>query len=527
MSMLNSKEGQLRTSPWAMLVEACRQYPQATVTLDRGLATAPEAGTRLTLAQLELIIQLTAARLREQGAQRYARLVVLRENNFDVVVLACAAGLLGCVPVLLNAANPRDRITALLDQLNDAYLVTEVRLLEGLDPDTARSYTERDAVWVVDDAAATDDRPDDAHRDNHPQADVRLADVTNVPADTPAMVTTTSGTTGIPKLVLHSARGFGNHIRSQSRRSKLLRMSGTFAVALALTHIRTMSLVIGSLQAGLSVVVLTDPSPQSMLRALQEAPVQYLETYPNVYLRMEGLDLGAAGPLRDVRIFFSTFDALHPRSVRTMLNASRRAHPLFIQTYGQSELGLVSVRVYTRSSAYRAEGRCVGYTVPGLSQVKLGGEGRESHGSDTYRPILAKTRTRFAAYLGQHARRSDGYKEWWPTGDLGYRSKWRCLHLADREIDNPGFDSLLRLEDSILDLLPELSEAIVVPTGDKQALAVVATHEDAQLSTQRWEIVTARLPISVYKQISWDDFPRTPTWKVKRIPLRESLGLNS
>jgi acyl-coenzyme A synthetase/AMP-(fatty) acid ligase len=524
MSILNPKDGQLRASPWAMLLEACRQYPQATVTLDRGLAVAPEAGTRFTLAQLEPIIQRTAARLRERGVQRYSRLVILRESNFDIVVLACAAGLVGCVPVLLNAGNPRDRITALLDQLNDAYLVTGGGQLESLAPDTARSFTERDAVWVVDDAAATEDRPDDAHGDNHLQADV-----TNVPADTPTMVTTTSGTTGIPKLVLHSARGFGNHIRSQSRRSKLLRMSGTFAIALALTHIRTMSLVVGSLRAGLSVVVLTDPSPQSMLRTLQETPVHYLETYPNVYLRMEGLDLGAGGPLREVRIFFSTFDALHPRSVRAMLNASRRAHPLFIQTYGQSELGLVSVRVYTRSSAYRADGRCVGYPVPGLSQVKLGGEDQENRGHDggMYRPILAKTRTRCAAYLGQYAQRSKGSKEWWPTGDLGYRSKWGCLHLADREIDNPGFDSLLRLEDSILDLLPELSEAIVVPTDGKQTMAVVATHEDAPLSTQRWEIVTARLPISSYKQISWDDFPRTPTWKVKRIPLRESLGLNS
>ncbi len=528
MSILNTRDREFRTSPWAMLLEACQQHPRTSVALDRGLAAAPELGTRFNLGQLEPIIHLTAARLRERGAQRYSRLIILRENNFDIIVFACAAGLVGCVPVLLNAANPPDRIAALLDQLSDAYLVTGSGQLEGLNPALARSFTEHDAIWVIDGPAATGERPDDVQGDSHSKADVMPADVTKVPAGTPTMVTTTSGTTGIPKLVLHSARGFGNHIRSQSRRSRLLGMSGTFAVGLALTHIRTISLVVGSLAAGLSVVVLTDPSPASMLRTLQEVPVQYLETYPNVYLRMEVLDLGAGGPLREVRIFFSTFDALHPRSVRTMLNASRRAHPLFIQTYGQSELGLVSVRVYTRSSAYRADGRCIGYPVPGLSQVKLGGEDQEDRGHEKglYHPILAKTWTRHVGYLGLYARRNKDFKEWWPTGDLGYRSKWGCLHLADREIDNPGFGSLLRLEDSILDLLPELSEVIVVPTGGKQAMAVVATHEDVPLSMERWGLVTARLSISSYRQISWDDFPRTPTWKVKRIVLRESLGLN-
>ena len=71
-----------------------------------------------------------------------------------------------------------------------------------------------------------------------------------------------------------------------------------------------------------------------------------------------------AQPLASVRLFVNGFDAPHPRTIATLLGASRRRFPLYAQGYGQTEIGLVTGRLYTRARAGHADSRCVGLPRP-------------------------------------------------------------------------------------------------------------------------------------------------------------------
>ncbi len=53
-------------------------------------------------------------------------------------------------------------------------------------------------------------------------------------------------------------------------------------------------------------------------------------------------------PFASVKFFSSTFDAIHPRTMSQLLNASSRRGPLFFQIYGQSEVGPAVGRAYFR-----------------------------------------------------------------------------------------------------------------------------------------------------------------------------------
>ncbi len=69
-------------------------------------------------------------------------------------------------------------------------------------------------------------------------------------------------------------------------------------------------------------------------------------------------------PFASVKVFSSTFDAIHPATMSRLLKSSTRRGALFFQIYGQSEVGPAVGRAYFRPFAHKANGRCVGWAMP-------------------------------------------------------------------------------------------------------------------------------------------------------------------
>jgi acyl-coenzyme A synthetase/AMP-(fatty) acid ligase len=128
-------------------------------------------------------------------------------------------------------------------------------------------------------------------------------------------------------------------------------------------------------------------------------------------------------------------------------------------------------------------------------------------------------------YLGQsedYVAKLDG--DWWNMEDIGYRSRWGCLHLVDRQVDQtPGVTSLLEVEDVVLSRLPQLSEIVLIPTA-AGATPIVCTHGDERFDRQAWRNATRDLPaLGEPLHVRWDRLPRTGTWKVRRLHVRELI----
>jgi acyl-coenzyme A synthetase/AMP-(fatty) acid ligase len=130
------------------------------------------------------------------------------------------------------------------------------------------------------------------------------------------------------------------------------------------------------------------------------------------------------------------------------------------------------------------------------------------------------------SYFGEQERYDanlDG--KWWRTGDVGYRSKFGCLHMLDREADKiPGVSSNLEIEDIVLDRLEELLELVVVPGPESEPIPVVCTTNDKPLDPGRWRAAVAEFPqLADPIQIPLAQLPRTATLKTRRIELSRRL----
>ncbi|MBZ4320817.1 class I adenylate-forming enzyme family protein [Streptomyces huiliensis] len=487
--------------------------------LDHDLDVLPEAGRRLTVRRLADAVADLANRLAAGGVGPGRHVVICKAPNFDLWLLATAVERVGAVPVMLSHHLDPASVAALLARLDRPYLITDGPGLRALTEGGVDLTELTRGVIGVGDAgpgavalAALD-------------GTVPVRPVLRGP-DEPAMITHTSGTTGLPKLVVHTPRTMRARLRPQLFLLGLMRKRGTVAIHLPFGHSRTFAALSLCLLQGMPALLVKDGEPDAVAAFFAERRPWLIEALPNSFLAWEELADDARRPFASVKYFSSTFDAIHPRTVRRLLGASaRRAQ--FFQIYGQSEVGPAAGRPYYRPLARWMDGRCVGYPLPGSARVRLvsrdgGRPSRRNPGLIEVRwDGLAKTyhgeRERYDAQL------HDG---WWRTGDVGYRTLFGCLHLLDREFDAiPGVSSNLEIEDVLLDRLAELAEVVVVPGPEGTAVPVVCTHRDEPLDTDRWRAATAAYPLLADPvRIPLAELPRTATLKTRRVELSRRLA---
>ncbi|HET8662651.1 MAG TPA: class I adenylate-forming enzyme family protein [Micromonosporaceae bacterium] len=485
--------------------------------LDHDLDTLPDAGRHLTAAELARHVDDLASRLWAAGVRPGEHIAIHKTANFDVWVLATAAARIGAVPVMLSPALDGATVGALLNRLDQPNLLTDVPKLDALADVRVTDLTKR--VIIV-----TGCRPGAVSL-------TALAGSPRVPpvfraADEPALITHTSGTTGLPKLVVHTPRTMGARITPQWWLLSLLRRQETVAIHISFVHSRMFAAMALALLRAMPVLLMNESDPDQAAQFFLTHRPGLIEALPNSFMEWEGLTDDPRKPFASVKYFSSTFDAMHPRTMSRLLRSSERREPLFFQIYGQSEVGPAVGRPYFLRSAHRTDGRCVGYPMPGSARVRVVGRNgkRPSERNPGFIEVgwvgLAKT------YFGEQERfDANMHDGWWRTGDVGYRTKLGCLHMLDREVDMiPGVRSILEVEDLVLSRLEELSELVVVPGAKSEPIPVICTNDDQPLDRDRWRAAVVDFPqLADPVQIPHAELPRTATLKVKRIELSRWL----
>ncbi|MEV8594743.1 class I adenylate-forming enzyme family protein [Streptomyces sp. NPDC052012] len=497
--------------------QAAKKYPDSLLYLDRPFDLAPELGLRPTYAQVAELVEDTAARLYAAGVRPGDTVAVFKSHNADILFLACAIGRVGAVPAMFAPFLEWPTVVKMTARLKPDHFVTDPAVLEGAGDHFGELRGHAPSVLLAHgDAAGLPSLAGTVPGEAPPYPDL--------PHDAPALITHTSGTTGVPKLVAAARRGTQLPIDTQARMAKLLRYRETFAMCISFVHARTYAALATALQLGIGIAPLADADVDSVREVLSECRPGCVEAHPNMYLHWEELAGIPDGPFERVRIFMSTFDAIHPRSIRTLLGASRRRSPLFIQSYGQTETGPVTMRIYTRRNIRKADGRCVGFVFPGMTRARIRPRPQDKGTRNGY--IQAKSSGVALTYVGQqelYDERCEG--GWWNLQDIGHRSRWGCVHLLDREFDQTdSLESLLAAEDSLIEALPELTEAVFVRVGET-VRPVVCTRRDRPLDRAAWRAAVAHLPeLPEPVHIAWAQMPHTATWKVKRNVLAAGLA---
>lgn len=494
--------------------------------LDRPFDVAPGDGTRYTVGDLAALVARLSGALYEQGLRKGDRLAIIKENHHDVVLLAAAAARIGALPAMISSTIKAENLRIMMTRLRPRVLVADPAALAAADRIGTRLVGPDVAIIAAGRAAAPSGVPtfDDLRDAPVPPADP-VAD------DEPMIATHTSGTTGVPKFVVHSA---ATTIRVNTKLETApiprlsIRRADTVAACFAFMHIRAITWTVAQLvRPPAKVVIMADPTPKSVIDTLGEHRPTTLEACPNLYQLWEGLTQTHPQLFTGVRTFFSTFDAIHPSTVRKFMAVPRR-RPLWVQSWGQSEVGPVSIGVLTRRMV--ADDRAnadnnVGWPVPFVThfrvvdpqtrrRVKRGEEGL----------VLVRTRGRCLTYLGEHDRHQEKrWDGWWNTGDIGVRTKTGAIRILDREVDLiPGMSGI-ELESLLLHRLDSATEVVVLGVPGGRPRPVLSTA-DGVLDPEVWHAATADLPeLDEPVVIPWEDFPRTATWKVRRFELREQI----
>lgn len=488
--------------------------PSTPITLDHDLAVFPEAGRRLTVAQYADHVDDLAARLWAAGVRPDEHVVIYKTANADHWMLASAVSRIGAVVVNISPALDPATLGVLMERLGEPTLLTDGTKLDLLADLPLKDLTRR----VI---TSADDRP----------GSVSLAGLAGSPRvkpvvrhiDDAAVITHTSGTTGIPKLVVHTARTQGIRLVPQWRLLALMRKRETVAIHVPFVHSRMVAAMSLALLRATPVLLMRETDPAGVAEQFLKHRPALIEALPNSLMEWENLTEDPRAPFASVKVFSSTFDAIHPGTMSKLLKSSHRRGALFFQIYGQSEVGPAVGRAYFRHSAHKANGRCVGWAMPlGAARVRVVPRGghtpSEKHpGSiEVAWPGIAKS------YYGEQERYDENRDgEWWRTGDVGYRTRFGCLHMLDREVDMiPGVRSSLEIEDVVLSALSELTELVVVQGPDGTPVPVVCTVDDEPLDTARWRKAVARFPqLGDPVQIKNSELPRTATLKVQRLEL--------
>lgn len=495
--------------------------------LSRPFDIAGDGGLCYTVEQLAELVRTAAGWFTAAGLRRGDRVAIVKDNHWDYDLLACAAVRIGALPAQISAQLPPETLQILLKRLEPALLVTTTGVL------AAARDAQTDLGGIV---ART------LSLDGPAPGVLCLDDVRGQPAggpqrrgdDEPLVVNHTSGTTGVPKLVVHSTNTIIRRLAGfEAVRWPLIgvRRDDTVATASSFAHGRTFCWTASVYcLAPRRVLIVADLDPRNAAAVLQAHPPTTLEALPAAFVRWQPMTARPDNPLRDVRMFVSTYDAMHPSTVRDYLAASRRRRPIWMQGWGQTETGPLTFRFLTRRSLAAAAQRHpttrnLGRPVPLRTRLRVV-DPQSFEPVPRGRPglVLARTRARCLGYLGEPERfagKTDG--PWWNTGDVGIRTRGGNLLFLDREIDLIPETSCVELEDVLDDRVPDLLECVVLGVPGHQPLPVVVTGS-GWLDPAVWRAATADLPaLADPVLLRWEDLPRTGTGKVRRLELRARL----
>lgn len=495
----------------AMFDEALRRNPYQRITLDHPLDVAPKAGTDLSVYHCALLVVDLAAALHDLHVRPGEKVVIYKQDAFDILLLACAVSRAGGIPVPLSPSLPGDTVVELVRRVGRPHLITDERTLMDRLPTDIGVHTTGIALVAGQAAGATSLRP--VH-------DEGARPLPGPSPDRPALITHTSGTTDLPKLVVHSARTLEARYRPQAAAARLLiRQRETVAMHISFVHSRLITVLAIALRRGFPMIIVRDPAAERVAELFATHRPGILEAHPNAFIEWEALATDSREPLANVKYVSSTFDAIHPRTVAKLLAASRRSQPIQLQLYGQSEVGPAVGRATKMRHAGKVNGRCVGFPFPGMTTIRIVARGGKQPSAQTPGHIEVRTDGRALTYLGEEVRflhqLNDG---WWRMGDVGYRTKSGCLHISDREVDLiPEFGSALEVEDILMSRIDTLREVVLIATEHQAPTPVVVTKDGSVLDHALWRAATADLPEMLPPvQMEMDDIPRTATLKVRR-----------
>ncbi|AKE01226.1 hypothetical protein XU06_30335 (plasmid) [Rhodococcus erythropolis] len=496
---------------------------------------AVDSGTRLTFADLDDASRRCVTLLRELGVTPGDRVALLTLPSTVHLVAWLSVVRLGAIPVVLHT-----RETAQL----------QVRLCEKFEVDTvlydrslanvAHSMTEQ-CARPLSMVALRSAAPPGTASDGGPELPRDLAAhdpaaYLHQPAeDDPAVIILSSGTTSLPKGLVHSHRNLIDASRTALALYAGLRPGQRVIVPYSTAFTASYATILPFLNAGACTVFLEKFDLANYQSTIRAERITHVSLTPTMWRKL--LNLPAAPDTYD-SVTVAQF-AAEPMDSTTLQKIRETVATTVVQAYGSTEtLAFVTVNVTADMDGDRlvsvgrpfvnTEVRIIrrGGTVDDILPTGSLGEvavnsphvAQQVWGDDKVTASLLHTA-------------EDG-RRWWRSGDLGRLDEGGFLFLEGRSDDmiiSGGINIMPTAIEEVLLSHPSVVEAAVVglphPDWGEQVHAFVVTN-DPNLTGADFENFAVSSALSGYQRPREyhivDSLPRTATNKLSRRVLRES-----
>jgi acyl-coenzyme A synthetase/AMP-(fatty) acid ligase len=479
----------------------------------------------LDLAGLDERIRSRAATLHGLGVRPRDPVVVSATDAADVVLSFLALARLGAIPALLNVKVPAEIAALYIRRLRATGVLGDTTRLAGL------RGQELDAPVLADvqDLAGDPGQAPPPYRHH---------------ADDPVAITHSSGTTGVPKAVVHSHSSLYAAIRHRLR-MPLAQGTERLLSALPGPHAATLIATNQALSNGTELALLSSQSGAAVLDRIERWTPTGVLGFAATWGDLARIDLSGRD-LDSVSIWWNTGDCAHEAHIRRLVAVGSRTvfrrgegrvrvpGSVFIDGLGSSEMGHSHFHI-THTSETSRYGRCIGRPHTFAEPVVMDPDGNQLP-PGVPGELGTKSPTLALGYWNDSVTtfrtRVDGY---FLTGDVVYRDSDGYFYHLDRLVDSVDLGGGVTLytamsEEKVLRACPDVADCTVVAIrdGDRTVTDVLLQlapgfAEAADLGSRVTAALDPAVAATVRQVVVVDDaaIPFGPTGKVRKFALRE------
>ena len=483
--------------------------------------TDGETRTDFSLRDLDHLIQSWSVWYYERGVRPRDRVAVFPSDSVAYFVHYSAIAQIGGIAVLINAKAPRDSAVALAGRTGAAGLYTDRERLDRISPDLDKLALQW--IEVAEDMPSPPSAtlPDEWRFRHH--------------IDDPVGMMHSSGTTGLPKPVIHTHRTIleGPKFRAVDYKEE---PDARIMTALPQSHQGTISFTSYAVLAGQPLLAWRDVTGAELAEAVPVHRPTMVMAFGHAYPELAALPT-PPGALDSVNIWVSMGDAVHERHLKNVL--ARRSADLppaaFLDRLGTTELGW-GVLMQPRTLTTERNDRCVGRSV-GLADVAILRETGTHAEPYEYGYLGANPPSMTVGYWGaQDTYYRSKLAGYWLTGDIAYRDEDDYFYQVDRAVDvihtaqGPGYS--VQMEETVLNHVDGVADCTIVAGGwrdEKIAVAVVtgaAIEPETVLLAANEALRAAGKPELAVVDVADDDeaYPLGVTGKSLKRYLREKYA---
>lgn len=501
--------------------------------------SASATPVRISLAEMADYVNKMAANLGPllNNANSRPRVLILRENSLECNLLAITVAKCGGLPLLVNAKAWETAGTTFMRKFAPHYFVGDKTMFPGVGRPSVPFFGD---LYCADSGIS--------------QEDVPPPEVTGTVQHYPVLCTHTSGTTGDPKIVVHSDYSMlMNQARTESLRWAFWsgKKRDKYLSAVSFSHVRSLVWLNSQMRNNIQSIATTGTlSGRGLLEAAREVQPTMVEAIPSGFQEAASQMSTSEWGFKRVRYFMNTFDAIHSRTVEAFLKRTKQPIAVWGQGWAQSEVGPLAITFYVKTGRVAPVPRkFIGIAAPGVrfseGEISQGSGAVEAHSATrdavtnlatkrdrAERLLLAKSGGRALGYFREAQLTRDTYLHagWWSTGDVGRVIARRGVVLDGRADDCvTGIGSVIEFEGDVLARIPSLVEAVLVDVGtDEGGRRPVLVASPSSSSTVSEGYLRAELehylPANIHVcVVPYEELPVTGTGKVRRSAVRDKI----